>query len=120
MSAGILIVDDDSEVRAVLSRKMEQCGHHVTVAADGAEAITQLEQVSFDLAITDIVMPEMDGLTVIRFIRRQAPGTKIIAMSAPSDDDVLQSAAKLGAHRTLEKPFTLDELADAVDALLAG
>jgi CheY-like chemotaxis protein len=119
MSRHILIVDDESMVRDVLRRKLESCGYDVREAANGDEALRVLESATFDLVVTDIVMPGRDGLEMICYLRKQRPGVKVIAISAPSNDLFLQSAAGLGAARTFEKPLKLSELAAAIDELLA-
>lgn len=118
MAHNILIVDDEAGVRDVLRRKLETCGYDVCEAADGNEAIQALGMMPFDLVITDIIMPERDGLETIIYIRKQQPTVKVIAISAPSNQLYLQNAAALGAERTFEKPLHLAEVADAVAGML--
>lgn len=118
MEHNILIVDDEQQIRQIVRRKMEQCGYIVGEAADGSEAIRRLEQDEFDLVISDILMPERDGLEVIMFIRRNRPQTKVIAISSPGNDVFLKSATALGAQRILHKPFSLEELARTVGELV--
>jgi len=120
MGHDILVVDDERQVRTLLRRKMEQCGHRVEEAGDGAEAIDKLDESRFDLVISDILMPEKDGLELIMHLRSHQPEIKIIAMSAPGNQLFLDSAKALGALAVFEKPFALDEMADAVDGLLEG
>lgn len=119
MPQNILIVDDEAPVRDVLKRKLEQCGYDVCEAADGDEAIRALESVPFDLVITDIVMPERDGIETICFLRAKQPDVKVIAISAPSNQLFLESAHGLGAARVFNKPLKLSELAKAVEQLLS-
>jgi CheY-like chemotaxis protein len=119
MPPSILIVDDDAPVRSVLRRKLEQCHYDICEAADGNEAIRALESTKFDLVITDIIMPEKDGIETICFLRLKQPNVKIIAISAPSNQLFLESARGLGAERVFTKPLRLAELAEAVQALLA-
>jgi CheY-like chemotaxis protein len=114
----ILIVDDEPQVRGLLREKMEHCGYRAGVAADGGEAIRMLSGGRFDLVISDIMMPESDGLELIMFLRKHRPNVKIIAMSAPGNRLFLNSALALGAARALEKPFRLDELVEAVETTL--
>lgn len=83
MPPSILIVDDDAPIRSVLRRKLEQYQYDVCEAADGNEAIRALETTRFDLVITDIIMPEKDGIETICFLRLKQPEVKIIAISAP-------------------------------------
>ena len=118
MGASILVVDDDEQVRRVLKRKLEQCHYDVCDAANGKEAIKALEAVPFDLVLTDIVMPETDGIETVRYVRKHHPHVKVIAISAPNNELYLESAAGLGAARVFQKPLKLTELAEAVEALL--
>ena len=118
MERNILVVDDEQQIRQIVRRKMEQCGYVVREAADGSEAIQKLEQDEFDLVISDILMPERDGLELIMFIQRNQPATKVIAISSPSNEVFLKSASALGAARVLHKPFSLDELARTVGELV--
>jgi CheY-like chemotaxis protein len=120
MSQSILVVEDDEQVRDLLRRKLEQCGYDVCEAADGQEAINALQTVPFDLVITDIIMPEKDGIQTMDFIRKECPATPTIVISAPGNALYLESARGLGAARTFTKPLKLAELADAVSELLAS
>lgn len=118
MSYSILVVDDEDAVRSILRQKLEVCGYDICEAADGAEAVRALETLPFDLVITDIIMPQMDGLETISFIRRKQPYVKIIAISVPSNDLFLESAEGLGANRVFAKPLNLAEIAETVADLL--
>ncbi|MFQ5806042.1 MAG: response regulator transcription factor [Phycisphaerae bacterium] len=97
MAHNILIVEDDQQVRDVLRRKLEQYGYDVCEAADGNEAVNALRTVPFDLIITDIVMPEKDGIQIIGFVRKECPQTKTIVISAPGNELYLENARGLGA-----------------------
>ncbi len=119
MGNSILIVDDEDAVRQVIRRKLEQCGYDICEAADGAEAINALRTIPFDLVITDVIMPEKDGIQTLDFIRKECPTTPVIVMSAPSNQLYLESALGLGASRAFSKPILLEELAGAVKQLLA-
>ena len=122
--ATILLVDDDDSVRGLLSEMLRGMGHEVHLASDGNECLAQLGRRSFDLLITDIVMPEQGGLRTIDGARRQAPELKILAISGGgsllSSSDYLSLAESLGAHGTLQKPFQREDLRQAVDALVGG
>jgi CheY-like chemotaxis protein len=120
MSPGILVVDDEAPVRSVLKEQLRRRGYEIHEAADGDEAIRALEVTSFDLVITDIIMPEKDGIETICFLRTKQPWVKVIAISAPTNAVFLESARQLGAARVFTKPFKLAELADAVDELLSS
>jgi len=120
--ATILLVDDDDAVREMLARMLVGMGHEVQQAADGVECLRRVEARSFDLLITDIVMPEQGGLRTIDGVRKRCPGTKILAISGGgslmNSADYLALAESLGAHGTLEKPFDLEELESAVASLV--
>src|SRR5207249_2862461 len=113
----VLIVDDNSVVRDVLGAIMRDEGHQTSVAADGVDALQQCSIGLPDVVVTDIFMPRMDGIDLIRSLRREFPGAKIIAMSAGwkvpnlevnedhADRDMLVAARKAGADRMLMKPL---------------
>ena len=119
MRDSILVVDDEDAVRQVLRRKLEQCGYDICEAADGVEAINALQTIPFDLVITDVIMPEKDGIQTLDFIRKKCSKTPVIIISAPSNQLYLESALGLGASRAFYKPVQLEELAKAVKQLLA-
>lgn len=118
MSDCILVVDDEPQVRELLSVKMQQRGYRVGEAANGQEAIDKLAEGGFELVISDIMMPERDGLEVIMYLKRQHPTVKISAISAPGNEVFPKSAKALGASRIFLKPFSLEEIATAVDDLM--
>jgi len=120
--ARILIIDDEDELRSMLRRMLEQAGHEVTEAVNGAEGIELYERDRPDLIITDIIMPEKEGVETIIALRRADPDLPIIAISGGGRleaTDFLPMARKLGARRTLSKPFRRDQLLEAVDECLA-
>ena len=120
--ARILIIDDEDELRSMLRQMLEQAGHEVTEAVNGAEGIKLYEQDPPDLIITDIIMPEKEGVETIIALRRADPDLPIIAISGGGRleaTDFLPMAGKLGARRTLSKPFRRDQLLEAVGECLA-
>lgn len=120
--ATILIVDDDQNVRRALYTLLERRGHEVLQAADGVVAMDHCRRRTPDLVITDLFMPEKDGLELLLELRALTPGLPIITMSggaATKSLDLLADTRMLGAVRTVAKPFTLEEMVDAVDAVLA-
>ena len=117
----VLVVDDEQSVRSVLRRKLESMGHRVLDASDGREALRILEGQRPDIAMVDILMPEMDGIEVIKEFRRNAYHFPIIAMSAhgTAKRSWYGDIAKMfGAHDVLEKPFTPIEVEAVVDRVL--
>ena len=118
--ARILLIDDDAAMRTATSRSLTAAGHTVTDYPDGRGAIEHIERDPPDLLITDIFMPEMEGLETIRQARELQAGLPIIAMSGISlaAGDYLPIAAKFGAVATLKKPFRPAELLALVARLL--
>jgi len=110
-------------MRRVLRRVLEKEGHEVVEASNGAEALRQHQATPAELVITDILMPEKDGLEVIMALRRQTPELKIIAMSGGgrfNQAEALHMAEPLGAFATLRKPFALDAMLEVVNLALAA
>ena len=119
----ILIIDDDADLRTTLRAILEQAGYVVVEAHDGHEGLTSYEAAPTDLIITDLLMPEQDGLETITALRRINPHVKIIAISGGGQTgrlDFLQTASVLGAQRTLYKPFNRQTLLAAVRDLTRG
>jgi CheY-like chemotaxis protein len=119
--AHILIVDDEPEIRAFISSALQLSGHTVSEADDGAEAVQKMLAEAFDLVITDIIMPERDGLETVMNIRRQRIRLPVIAITGMPIDSTLylKVAQQLGASRTLKKPFKVQELLETVNEVLA-
>jgi DNA-binding response OmpR family regulator len=118
----ILLIEDEDALRDMLRMSLERMGYAVIEAKDGREAIALFKQTPVDLVLTDLLMPEKEGLETIRELRRGDPGLKIIAMSGGGRTDArdnLTMAKNFGATTVFSKPFTIDELAQAVSALLA-
>jgi CheY-like chemotaxis protein len=119
--ARILIVDDEPDILVILERMLRKMGHDIVLANNGKEAVRRLDEAAVDLVITDLIMPESEGIETIAAIRRKWPGVKIIAMSGggrQSPMPYLAVAANLGADATLAKPFDRAELADALRRVL--
>jgi CheY-like chemotaxis protein len=119
--ARILLIDDDDPVRTTLRQMLEQFGHTVIEARNGKEGLALFQPATVDVVITDVVMPEKDGLEVLRELRRMHPSVKIIAISGAERAraaDYLQMAKFLGAATVLAKPLSIDALMAAVNELL--
>ena len=117
----ILVVDDDEPLRALIEEILLTADYAVTTAANGQQALQCLNQQSFDLVITDLVMPDLDGTELIRQIRRDQPTLPIVAVSgAGRDADLyLRIAEKLGASALLSKPFRMRAVLETVDSCLS-
>lgn len=117
----ILIIDDEPHILLMLKKMLEQSGYEVDLAANGVEGIELFRKSNADLVITDIIMPEKEGLETIREMRRIKHDLKIIAMSGGgkvSADSYLEIAKIFGASRVISKPFTKSEMVSAVKELL--
>lgn len=117
----ILIIDDEAPIRSMLRLILERAGYNVIEAPDGIEGIRRYRQQPADLIITDLIMPNKDGIGMIIELKKEFPEVKIIAMSGGGlnrPDGYLKGARKLGACHTLSKPIDREELLRVVkDAL---
>ena len=119
----ILLVDDDAQVAEALQGLLEFDGHEVAWAPDGDAAVFAVAGSAFDLVLTDLLLPDRDGLAMLLDLRRRQRNLPIIAMSGGGHagrEDLLRSARFLGADRVLAKPFRWAELQAAVGAVLAA
>ena len=115
--ARILLIEDDDSVRTMLSLTLVHFGHTVIEARNGKEGLELFPHADADLLITDIVMPEKEGLEVLMELRKKDPPVKIIAISG---GDYLHMAKLMGAAKVLAKPFSTNLLIAAIDELLPG
>ena len=119
----ILVIDDDDQMRVLLRQVMEWAGFEVTEAEDGREGMQQQRRQPADLVITDLIMPEQEGMETIRLLKKEFPQTRIIAISGGGrigPEAYLPAAQELGADRVFSKPFDVRELAGAVKELLGN
>ena len=115
----ILIVDDKASLRKMLKEALEAQGHEVRAVAGGTEALMALKRQGAALVLTDLRMPDIDGLALTRELRTLAPDTAVIVMTAYGSVDTAVEAMRLGAANFLTKPFSLDHLKVVVDKALA-
>jgi signal transduction histidine kinase/ActR/RegA family two-component response regulator len=114
----ILVVDDDNDVRGVAAQMIEEIGYQVVAAASGSEALTEFGRASFDLVLTDVVMPGMSGVDLARRIRAVAPAMPLLFASGYAD--VATFGDELAAETVLKKPYRIGEVAARIgDALSA-
>jgi DNA-binding response OmpR family regulator len=120
--AKILVIEDDTQFCQMLALMLTQAGHEVETAANGVLGLERFQQNTPDLVITDVMMPEKDGIDVIIDIKRQGSDTRVIAISggrrAITPQFNLDSAALIGASQILAKPFNRQQLLEAVEAAL--
>ena len=118
--ANVLIVDDEPQIREIVKEVLVQNGHRVAEAADGLEAIERLQNSFFNLIITDFTMPQMGGLGILKYMRKNKIRTAVVILSGSTisgleDETQLK---ELGAYAIVHKPIEMDELMDHVrDAL---
>ena len=105
MTGRILIVDDDEGLRDSLQLVLAAEGYHVITAADGSQALAQLEAEAVDVVLCDLRMPGMDGLELLPQLAARQPGVTIILMSAYGSEELAIEALQRGAHDYLAKPF---------------
>jgi len=106
----ILLVDDDPDLLALLEDRLGESCHRIQTASDGETGAKMLERQPYDLVICDVRLPRVDGLTLLRRIRKDAPTTDVIMMTASSDVVQAVAALKEGAYDYLRKPFDVEEL----------
>ena len=121
--ARVLIIDDDPTIRSLVGGIVETMGNTIVEARDGRAGVEVFSREKIDLIVTDIVMPEQEGIETIGAIRRLDRVVPILAISGSSTiggaGDYLRAAAALGASATLQKPFAADHIIDTIDRLLA-
>lgn len=119
--ARILVIDDDDTLRGIIAKSLTHAGHTITQANNGRKGIAQFRADPTDLVITDLVMPEQEGMETIKIMHRDFPQTPVIAMSGGLDGSplYLDLTRRLGARITLTKPFTLQQLKQAIEEIFA-
>jgi PAS domain S-box-containing protein len=116
----VLVVDDEAGIRGLVRGILQSAGYEVLEAEDGQQAMKQAERPGVDLVITDVVMPEQEGIETIQLLRKRRPNLKIIVMSGAAMGGVyLDMAKKLGAHAVLAKPVQPDQLLETVRRILS-
>jgi len=120
--ANILLVDDDDNFRSMLRITLQRLGHQISEASNGLVALKLFQLHLYDVVILDLIMPEKEGIETIRDLRKQRPDVKIIAMFGGGRlkaMDILSVAKAVGADQVLAKPFSNDNLLDALNAVTA-
>jgi DNA-binding NtrC family response regulator len=122
--ARILLIEDDESIRPLLEATLVRDGHTVTAAANGREGVEKFKPGEFDLVITDLVMPEKEGIEVLQDVRVKDRTVKALAMSGGGkfggSETYMRLASLLGAGKVIAKPFTLDQFTAVVNETLAG
>lgn len=116
----VLLIEDDLDTGESIQAMLEMAGHEVSWAHHGREALALMEKDGApEVILTDILMPEMDGIESILHIGKRFPGIAMVAMTAQRDAPYLRAAALFGAKATLYKPFSIQELRDALAKALS-
>ena len=119
----VLVIDDDEQMRKLLRQVMEWAGYEVVEAEDGRAGMKMQRKLQADLVITDLIMPEQEGLETITALKNLYPAVRIIAISGGGrigPEAYLPAAKELGADRVFSKPFDVKELAHTVKELLGN
>lgn len=121
MNVQILAVDDEEEIRTMVQRHFRFLGFGVDVACNGVDALSKMAQKRYELVITDIMMPEMNGVDLLREIRRQYPMTRVIMLSGYVTLDNALACMRLGAESLILKPLEdLGQVEEAVERSVAS
>jgi DNA-binding response OmpR family regulator len=121
VGAAVLVVDDDAELLRTLARRFHLAGAHVTIARDGEEALARFHQSTPSLVVTDILMPNREGVETIITMKESSPDVKILAISGGGllgAASVLDLARRLGADAVLAKPFRSEEVLESARRLI--
>jgi DNA-binding response OmpR family regulator len=113
----VLVIDDDADLREIIRRALEKAGHAVAEAPNGRAGLDTFRMQPFDAVVTDLIMPEEDGISALLGIRALSETVRLIAISGGGlnrDAGLLAAALKLGANAVLEKPFETHELLAAI------
>lgn len=118
MKSKMLIVDDEEDILIFLSYHFNKNGFDVTTALDGEIGLSEFENKKIDIVITDIRMPNMDGIEMCAEIKKKDITTPIVFLTAVTDDYKILHAMRTGADQFVDKPIKLDELMDIINGLL--
>lgn len=114
----ILVADDEPSVREFVERALNYAGYAVTAVADGHAALEALSKKKYDLLLTDIVMPDLDGIALSLKVSKDYPDTKILMMTGYSNQKERAHNLDFLAHEVITKPFTLDDISKRVQQAL--
>ncbi len=118
--AKIILAEDDEDMRRFLVKALEKAGHHVTAFGEGASAFEEIKQTTFDLLLTDIVMPEMDGIELARRAAELDPHLKIMFITGFAAVALHPDSKAPKDAKVLSKPFHLRDLVAEVDRMMAA
>ncbi|MFN3480428.1 MAG: sigma-54-dependent transcriptional regulator [Thermodesulfovibrionales bacterium] len=116
----ILVIDDEEIVRVSCKKCLTPEGYDVDVAANGIEGLAMTENNRYDVILTDLKMPDMDGMEFLAKVKERHPDTKVIMITGYSTVEHAVKAMRMGAYNYIEKPFTPDALIEAVKEAITG
>jgi len=116
----VLVVDDNEDIRETLALVLSGCGYRCESAKDGVEAMQRVRRARFDAVVTDLEMPEMDGIALTRELRQSFSNLPVMIMTGHSDDDHRETAFRAGAREFLGKPFDFHDLIRKLQKMLFG
>ena len=116
--AAILVVDDEQAIRAALADTIAFLGYEVATASNGTEGLRLFHKNSFELVVTDVQMPGMDGWTLARHIKKRSPATPVVLITGSEKETVLRKAKGNSIDSVLFKPFTLEDLQQTLQGAL--
>ena len=119
-AAKIMVVDDEKQICQNVEKILSKNDYEIIRATSAKEALEKMAKDSFSLLISDIVMPEMNGLELLKLVKKEWPLTKAVMMTAYASTDTAVKAIRLGALDYISKPFTPDELRSTVELALSG
>ena len=120
MKKAVLVIDDEAIVRVSCKRVLEPQGYEVALTERGEDALKMLQEKEFDVVITDLLMPDMDGLEVLKRIKQQWAHIPVIIITGYGTASTAAKALELGAFEVIEKPFTPDAILQVVNRALSA
>lgn len=109
-SLRVLVADDQESLRLLFGRVLRCMGYSCELAADGRDCLLKLSQHDYDVLFLDLVMPEIDGETVLRWVKTQAPNVRVVVTSVQDEDFIIGRMLRLGAAAYLVKPFAAQQV----------
>ena len=119
VKARILVVDDEDDLRMLLDHVVSSAGYQVTTAMDGEEAISKIQNNTFDVALLDIQMPNANGIEVLKYLHKNSPKTKAIMLTGYADLKYAIEAREYGAKDFINKPYKLEDVIKTIEYVLA-
>jgi CheY-like chemotaxis protein/anti-sigma regulatory factor (Ser/Thr protein kinase) len=118
MDARILIVDDDPDIHALLLSSLKETGYRTVCVSNGQEALARLQSEHYDLVLSDVLMPGLDGLELLHYIQKQCPSTPVVVMTAQNTPENLIRSIRERAYAYFSKPFSPEAVVEMVNAAL--